>query len=124
MGMGSGVNPALLNSFTLAGAAGYQVVYGVAHALHTPLMSVTNAISGSTALGGLMLLGQGGAGVTVLASVATGISAVNIVGGFLVTQRMLDLFKRPGDQDHSALMLAPGALLVVTPIAAPVLCSF
>merc|ERR1719353_2666693 len=95
--MGQGINPALLNSFTLAGAAGYQVVMGVAHALHTPLMSVTNAISGTTALGGLMLLGKGGAGVTALASIATATSAINIVGGFLVTKRMLDLFKRPGD---------------------------
>merc|ERR1719401_1611822 len=93
--MGQGVPPSLLNSFTLAGAAGYQVVMGVAHALHTPLMSVTNAISGATALGGLLMLGKGGLGVDLLAAAATGVSAVNITGGFMVTKKMLDLFKRP-----------------------------
>ena len=46
----------MLSTFLLAGAAGYQAVWGVAHALHTPLMSVTNAISGMTAIGGLLLL--------------------------------------------------------------------
>merc|ERR1712242_319310 len=51
---------ALLQTFGLAGSAGYQVVWGVTHALHTPLMSVTNAISGLTAVGGLPLLGTGG----------------------------------------------------------------
>mmetsp|Transcript_9299 Transcript_9299/g.22846 ORF Transcript_9299/g.22846 Transcript_9299/m.22846 type:complete len:1027 (-) Transcript_9299:900-3980(-) len=114
--IGTGVPPALLNSFTLAGAAGYQVVMGVAHALHTPLMSVTNAISGATALGGMMLLGKGGIGTDLLAATATSISAVNIVGGFMVTKKMLDLFKRPGDVDHSNLLAIPGALVVATPI--------
>merc|ERR1719181_2292267 len=116
VGMGQGINPALLNSFTLAGAAGYQVVMGVAHALHTPLMSVTNAISGATALGGLMLLGKGGMGVDALAAVATSISAVNIVGGFLVTKKMLDLFKRPGDVDYSNYLAVPGAGMVAAPL--------
>ncbi|CAD7930599.1 unnamed protein product [Amoebophrya sp. A25] len=114
--MGAGVPPSLLNSFTLAGAAGYQVVMGVAHALHTPLMSVTNAISGATALGGLMMLGKGGIGVDLLAATATSISAVNIVGGFMVTKKMLDLFKRPGDVDHSNLLAIPGAMVVAGPL--------
>lgn len=61
-------------------------------------MSVTNAISGITAVGGLMLMGGGTLPVTVpqsMAALATLVSAVNIGGGFLVTQRMLNMFKRP-----------------------------
>merc|ERR1719387_3095518 len=61
-------------TFTLAGAAGYQVVWGVAHALHTPLMSVTNAISGMTAAGGLMIMGTPTPGVYPLAAAAVGVS--------------------------------------------------
>merc|ERR1719414_2937392 len=80
---------ALLNTFGLAGAAGYQVVWGVTHALHTPLMAVTNAISGLTAAGGLMLLGGGGGPLAQgLAQASVLISSVNISGGFLVTKRM------------------------------------
>jgi len=105
-----------LGTFTLAGAAGYQVVWGVAHALHTPLMSVTNAISGTTALGGLMLLGTGNGAVTALAATAVGVSAVNIVGGFVVSQRMLNLFKKPGTVDYSHFLLGPGAMLVAAPV--------
>merc|ERR1719343_1730058 len=56
LGLGEGVPSSLLATFLLAGAAGYQAVWGVAHALHTPLMSVTNAISGMTAVGGLLLM--------------------------------------------------------------------
>merc|ERR1711871_238865 len=56
LAMGSSGKIAVLRSFLLSGAAGYQAVWGVAHALHTPLMSVTNAISGMTAIGGLLLM--------------------------------------------------------------------
>merc|ERR1719277_2991975 len=110
-----------LGTFTLAGAAGYQVVWGVAHALHTPLMSVTNAISGTTALGGLMLMGSGNGAVTALAGTAVAVSAVNIVGGFVVSQRMLDLFKKPGEVDYSYLLMAPGGMLVAAPFVNPAL---
>mmetsp|Transcript_30496 Transcript_30496/g.55675 ORF Transcript_30496/g.55675 Transcript_30496/m.55675 type:complete len:1021 (+) Transcript_30496:73-3135(+) len=115
MGMGSAVPPALLGTFTLAGAAGYQVVWGVKHALHTPLMSVTNAISGATAFGGLMLLPHTHGFAWGLAAMATTASTVNIFGGFVVTQRMLDLFKRPGDEDYSYLYFAPTTALVLAP---------
>merc|ERR1719399_446886 len=78
---------AMLNTFGLAGAAGYQVVWGVTHSLHTPLMAVTNAISGLTAAGGLMLMGTGGGPVAQgLACASVGISSMNIGGGFLVTK--------------------------------------
>lgn len=116
LAMGTGVPVGLLNAAVLSGAAGYQVVYGVAHALHTPLMSVTNAISGMTAVGGLLVLGKAGGFSDFLAAIATSISTVNIVGGFIVSKRMLDLFKRPGDVDYSNYLAAPGALVVAAPL--------
>merc|ERR1719498_315082 len=115
LGMGAGVPGNLLGTFTLAGAAGYQVVWGVKHALHTPLMSVTNAISGATAFGGMMLLPTATGSSFALAALATSASAVNIAGGFVVTQRMLDLFKRPGDEDYSYLYAVPGVALCAAP---------
>ena len=75
-------------------------MWGVTPALHSPLMSVTNAISGITAVGGLMLMGGGMLPTTVpqsMAALATLVSAINIGGGFLVTQRMLNMFKRPSE---------------------------
>eukprot|EP01062_Namystynia_karyoxenos_P062197 TRINITY_DN55119_c0_g1_i1.p1 TRINITY_DN55119_c0_g1~~TRINITY_DN55119_c0_g1_i1.p1 ORF type:complete len:1034 (+),score=426.29 TRINITY_DN55119_c0_g1_i1:105-3206(+) len=105
-----------LTTFMLAGSAGYQAVWGVAHALHTPLMSVTNAISGLTAAGGMMLLGGGNDSVaTSLAWTATSLSVVNIVGGFIVTKRMLDLFKKPGQTDQTFKFLPPLAMMTATP---------
>lgn len=94
----------LLATFALAGLAGYQVVWGVAPALHSPLMAVTNAISGMTAVGGMLLLGHGASETTGLVpdspahwmgALATILSFVNIAGGFLVSGKMLDLFRRP-----------------------------
>ena len=83
--------------FGLSGIVGYHTVWGVTPALHSPLMSVTNAISGITAVGGMLLM-DGGLyptnTVQALAASAALVSFVNIFGGFLVTQRMLDMFKR------------------------------
>merc|ERR1712019_214678 len=77
-------------------------------------MSVTNAISGLTAVGGLILLKKADGPLSViLAASGTAVSAVNIFGGFVVSQRMLNLFKRPGDEDHSHFYLVPGALFIV-----------
>jgi len=94
----------LMATFALAGLAGYQVVWGVNPALHSPLMAVTNAISGMTAVGGLLLLGQGeNTGLIPdspshwLGAVATVLSFINIAGGFLVSGKMLDLFRRRDD---------------------------
>uniref|UniRef100_A0A7S3FKH4 NAD(P) transhydrogenase, mitochondrial n=2 Tax=Haptolina ericina TaxID=156174 RepID=A0A7S3FKH4_9EUKA len=90
----------MFSTFALSGVIGYQVVWGVVPALHSPLMAVTNAISGMTAVGGMYAMG-GGIFPTntaqTLAATAVAISAVNISGGFLVTKKMLDLFKRPDD---------------------------
>jgi NAD(P) transhydrogenase len=96
-------NPAILTMasiFSLSVITGYFSVWGVAPALHTPLMSITNAISGITAVGGLLIMGGGylpGTFPQALASLAVIISSVNIAGGFVVTKRMLDMFKRKTD---------------------------
>lgn len=79
--------------FTLACVVGYYVVWNVSHALHTPLMSVTNAISGIIVVGALVQIGDGG-WVTFLSFIAVLIASINIFGGFTVTQRMLKMFRR------------------------------
>merc|ERR1719265_2033201 len=110
----------MLNTFGLAGAAGYQVVWGVTHALHTPLMTVTNASSGLTAAGGLMLMGTGGGALAQgLAQASVAISSVNIAGGFLVTKRMLDLFRKPHEKDYTGTFLLPAIPLAAAPFALP-----
>ena len=80
--------------FILACVVGYYVVWNVSHALHTPLMSVTNAISGIIVVGALLQIGQGSTLVTALAFVAVLIASINIFGGFTVTQRMLKMFRK------------------------------
>ena len=80
--------------FVLAVFVGFQVIWGVAHSLHTPLMAVTNAISGIIILGALLQLDTGIPVVTGLAAVSVLIATINIVGGFLVTRRMLQMFKK------------------------------
>jgi len=84
-----------LTVFLLACVVGWHVIWNVAPALHTPLMSVTNAISGIILVGGILLMRTGGIGpVTLLAAVAVLIATINVAGGFLVTQRMLRMFRR------------------------------
>jgi NAD(P) transhydrogenase subunit alpha len=89
--------PAFLSHFTvfiLACVVGYYVVWNVTHALHTPLMSVTNAISGIIIVGALLQIGQGNGVVTFLAFIAVLIASINIFGGFTVTKRMLEMFRK------------------------------
>ncbi len=83
-----------LTVFALAIVIGYYVIGHVHHALHTPLMSVTNAISGIIVVGALVQLGFHDTTITVLASVATLLASINIFGGFAVTRRMLGMFSR------------------------------
>lgn len=83
-----------LTVFVLAIFVGYQVVWNVTPALHTPLMSVTNAISGIIVIGALLQLGTPNGLVTVLGGVALLVATINIAGGFLVTHRMLKMFQR------------------------------
>ncbi|KAH0619983.1 hypothetical protein JD844_014464 [Phrynosoma platyrhinos] len=106
----------MVTTFGLAGIVGYHTVWGVTPALHSPLMSVTNAISGLTAVGGLVLMGGSYLPSSIpqtLALLAAFVSSVNIAGGFLITQRMLDMFKRPTDPpEYNYLYLLPGSVFV------------
>jgi NAD(P) transhydrogenase subunit alpha len=83
-----------LTVFALAIVIGYYVIGHVHHALHTPLMSVTNAISGIIVVGALLQIGHGDAVVTGLAAVAILLASINVFGGFAVTRRMLAMFSR------------------------------
>ena len=83
-----------LTVFALAIVIGYYVIGHVHHALHTPLMSVTNAISGIIVVGALLQIGHGDLPVTVLAAVAILLASINVFGGFAVTRRMLAMFSR------------------------------
>lgn len=80
--------------FALAVVIGYYVIGKVHHALHTPLMSVTNAISGIVVVGALLQIGHVGPAVTVLSFIAILLTSVNIFGGFSVTRRMLGMFSK------------------------------
>src|SRR5262245_49528061 len=84
-----------LTVFLLACVVGWHVVWNVTPALHTPLMSVTNAISGIIVIGGMLLTAGPHVGPgNLLAAMAVLVSSINIAGGFLVTQRMLKMFRR------------------------------
>src|SRR5204863_3732328 len=83
-----------LTVFALAIVIGYYVIGHVHHALHTPLMSVTNAISGIIVVGALLQIGHGGTGVTIVSAAAVLLASINVFGGFAVTRRMLSMFSR------------------------------
>ncbi len=80
--------------FVLAVFVGFQVIWGVAHSLHTPLMAITNAISSIIILGALMQIGSGSGLVILLAALSVFMAGINIFGGFLVTRRMLAMFQK------------------------------
>jgi NAD(P) transhydrogenase subunit alpha len=84
-----------LSILVLAGFVGYAVISKVPNTLHTPLMSGTNAIHGIVLLGGMLVLGLSGDGVLnkILLVIAVTFGTINVVGGFLVTDRMLEMFK-------------------------------
>jgi H+-translocating NAD(P) transhydrogenase subunit alpha len=93
----TGIDPFIfgLTVFVLACFVGYYVVWKVTPALHTPLMAVTNAISGIIIVGAIIALGPEGYGFSHLAGfIAVVIASVNIFGGFVVTQRMLSMFQK------------------------------
>ncbi|KAK6623224.1 hypothetical protein RUM43_009076 [Polyplax serrata] len=109
-------NPAfttMMTTFGLSTIVGYHTVWGVTPALHSPLMSVTNAISGITAVGGLLLMNGGYYPTNTVEALAAGaafVSFINVFGGFVVTKRMLDMFRRPGDPpEHNYLYGLPAA---------------
>jgi NAD(P) transhydrogenase subunit alpha len=98
VGIGIGAPTSFLSHFTvfvLACFIGYQVIWNVTPALHTPLMSVTNAISGIIIIGGMLQIsGELNATTTILGAIAILVGTINISGGFLVTQRMLKMFQK------------------------------
>jgi len=98
LALGLGAPPSFLSHFTvfvLAIFVGWQVIWNVAPALHTPLMSVTNAISGIIIIGGMLQIsGPPSSATVLLGAVAILVATINIAGGFLVTQRMLQMFRR------------------------------
>ncbi|MTI14209.1 Re/Si-specific NAD(P)(+) transhydrogenase subunit alpha [Sansalvadorimonas verongulae] len=96
-GLGKYSPPSFLSHFmvfVLAVFVGWQVIWNVSHSLHTPLMSVTNAISGIVIVGALLQISSGSLLISVLAFVSILLSSINIVGGFMVTRRMLAMFRR------------------------------
>ncbi|MBD3677370.1 MAG: Re/Si-specific NAD(P)(+) transhydrogenase subunit alpha [Rhodobacteraceae bacterium] len=80
--------------FVLSVFVGFQVIWGVAHSLHTPLMAVTNAISSIIILGALLQIGSGSGLVITLAALSVFMAGINIFGGFMVTRRMLAMFQK------------------------------
>jgi len=98
VGLGYAAPPSFLSHltvFVLAVFVGWQVIWNVKPALHTPLMSVTNAISGIIIIGGMLQISQPQtSATTILGAIAIFIGTINIAGGFLVTQRMLKMFQR------------------------------
>ena len=95
--MTEAVDPLIINItvFVLAIFVGYHVVWNVTPALHTPLMSVTNAISSVVVVGAILGAGSSTAGIgPLIGAIAVALVAVNTFGGFLVTQRMLSMFKK------------------------------
>ena len=91
------IDPTVVNLvvFVLAVFVGYHVIWNVTPALHTPLMSVTNAISSVIIVGAILAAGPSQVDFgSVLGAVAVGLASINVAGGFLVTKRMLEMFKK------------------------------
>jgi NAD(P) transhydrogenase len=112
-------------TFALASLIGYRVVWGVAPALHSPLMSVTNAISGMVGIGGLFVMGGGYLPETIpqsLGALSVLLAFVNVSGGFVLTKRMLDMFRRPTDPKEYPWLYAIPALLFGGALVWLVLC--
>ncbi|KAI5461740.1 NAD(P) transhydrogenase beta subunit-domain-containing protein [Mariannaea sp. PMI_226] len=117
LALGKFTSPLLMSNtftFALASLIGYRVVWGVQPALHSPLMSVTNAISGMVGVGGLFILGGGYVPETipqVFGALSVLLAFVNVGGGFVITKRMLDMFKRPTDPPEYPWLYAIPAVL-------------
>lgn len=117
LALGKATGPIFMSNvftFALAGLIGYRTVWGVAPALHSPLMSVTNAISGMVGVGGFFIMGGGilpGTVSQTLGALSVLLAFVNISGGFVITKRMLDMFKRPTDPPEYPWLYAIPAIL-------------
>ena len=91
------IDPTIINLvvFVLAVFVGYHVIWNVTPALHTPLMSLTNAISSVIIVGAILAAGTSALDLgSVMGVIAVALASVNVAGGFLVTQRMLEMFKK------------------------------
>jgi NAD(P) transhydrogenase len=116
--MGSGyISPdaafsGMWTTFALSNIIGVQSVLGVSHSLHSPLMAVTNAISGATVIGGIHLMNHSNSPtITAVGAGVIAISTANIIGGFIITDKMLDMFKRPTDpKEYYGYYAAPALL--------------
>jgi NAD(P) transhydrogenase subunit alpha len=100
------VDPTVINLvvFVLAVFVGYHVIWNVTPALHTPLMSVTNAISSVIIVGAILAAGPSEVDFgSIVGAVAVGLAAVNVFGGFLVTQRMLEMFRKKAPRVENAV---------------------
>ncbi|PYI06019.1 nicotinamide nucleotide transhydrogenase [Aspergillus sclerotiicarbonarius CBS 121057] len=115
--LGKATGPVFMGNmltFGLAGLVGYRAVWGVAPALHSPLMSVTNAISGMVGVGGFFIMGGGYVPSTIpeaLGAASVLLAFMNVSGGFVITKRMLDMFKRPTDPPEYPWLYAIPAVL-------------
>jgi proton-translocating NAD(P)+ transhydrogenase subunit alpha len=99
------IDPTVVNLvvFVLAVFVGYHVIWNVTPALHTPLMSVTNAISSVIIVGAILAAGPSQADFgSIIGAVAVGLASINVAGGFLVTQRMLEMFKKKAPKVEKA----------------------
>jgi len=99
--MTGNIDPTIINVtvFVLAIFVGYHVVWNVTPALHTPLMSVTNAISSVIMVGAILAAGPGTLSLgAILGAIAVGLVAINTFGGFMVSQRMLAMFKKKDEK--------------------------
>lgn len=109
-------NAPMMSTFALSCWVGNSCVSGVSHSLHSPLMAMTNAISGMTIVGGMLQLGGGILPGTVpqgLAAAAVTLSAINLAGGTIVTKKMLDMFRRKDDApEYNEYYLLPGIAAV------------
>jgi NAD(P) transhydrogenase subunit alpha len=104
--MSGTVDPTVVNLvvFVLAVFVGYHVIWNVTPALHTPLMSVTNAISSVIIVGAILAAGPSQVDFgSILGAVAVGLASINVAGGFLVTQRMLEMFKKKAPRVEKAV---------------------
>jgi H+-translocating NAD(P) transhydrogenase subunit alpha len=99
------VDPTVINLiiFVLAVFVGYHVIWNVTPALHTPLMSVTNAISSVIIVGAILAAGPAELDLgSVMGVIAVGLAAINVAGGFLVTRRMLEMFRKKASKAAAA----------------------
>ncbi|PWY92130.1 PNTB-domain-containing protein [Aspergillus heteromorphus CBS 117.55] len=117
LALGKATGPIFMGNmltFGLAGLVGYRAVWGVAPALHSPLMSVTNAISGMVGIGGFFIMGGGYVPSTIpeaLGAASVLLAFMNVSGGFVITKRMLDMFRRSTDPPEYPWLYAVPAVL-------------